>query len=223
MAEFDDYADDYNRLLERGVALSGEGAGYFADYKARYLAERVAEKETVKILDYGCGVGNVSQALGRFMGEAVVHGYDPSPESLRQIPEDLVRRGRFSDDLNALDEDYDIILMAGVLHHIDPPGRAGTLSAATARLAPGGSLVVFEHNPSNPLTRRVVDACPFDANAILLPVPEAERLLRTAHLISLRKDYIVFFPRALSILRPLERYLGWCLLGAQYAMIGRKK
>jgi hypothetical protein len=33
------------------------------------------------------------------------------------------------------------------------------------------------------------------------------------------QDYIVFFPRWLSGLRPLEEYLGWCQLGAQYAVV----
>ena len=100
---------------------------------------------------------------------------------------------------------------------------SSTLAEACSRLRPGGSLVVFEHNPLNPLTRRTVDTCPFDKNAILLPATETRKLIAARGLILVKRDYIVFFPRAFSALRPLEAALGWCPLGAQYAVIGTRE
>jgi hypothetical protein len=38
----------------------------------------------------------------------------------------------------------------------------------------------------------------------------------------LRRDFIVFFPRPLALLRPLEPRLNWCPFGAQYVLIGAK-
>ena len=35
------------------------------------------------------------------------------------------------------------------------------------------------------------------------------------------KEYYLFFPAALGFLRPLERYMGWLPMGAQYALIGK--
>ena len=35
-------------------------------------------------------------------------------------------------------------------------------------LAVGGMVIVFEHNPMNPLTVRAVNNCPFDENAVLV-------------------------------------------------------
>jgi hypothetical protein len=86
-------------------------------------------------------------------------------------------------------------------------------------LAPGGGVLFFEHNPHNPVTRRVVQACPFDEDAILLTRRELLRLGAAAGLAVRRSAYIVFFPRRLACLRGLERSLGWLPMGAQYAVL----
>ena len=222
MAEFDGYAEDYDRLLKESVAASGEEPAYFADYKARYIAEKVAQHPKIKILDFGCGSGNVASALARRLPEATVHGYDPSRASLERIDAGLRARGCFTADTDSLDDDYDVALMAGVLHHVTPEERAGTLAQVAARLGAGGRLAVFEHNPANPLTRRAVDSCPFDKNAALLPAAETVVLV-AEEMIFLRRAYIVFFPRLLRMARPLESWLEWCPMGAQYVVVGQRK
>jgi hypothetical protein len=83
-------------------------------------------------------------------------------------------------------------------------------------------LVIFEHNPANPVTRWVVERCPFDHDAILLPPSETCDYARAAGLRVLRRDYIVFMPRPLAWLRPMEPWLAWLPAGAQYAMSARK-
>jgi hypothetical protein len=83
-------------------------------------------------------------------------------------------------------------------------------------------LSVFEHNPANPITRRVVEQCPFDEDAVLLYPAEVKRYLTHVNLRLLRHDYIVFMPRALAWLRPLEPALAWLPAGAQYAVLAGK-
>jgi hypothetical protein len=90
------------------------------------------------------------------------------------------------------------------------------------RLRTDGRVLIFEHNPFNPVTRWVVNQCQFDRDAVLLKPKEAIAHLRAAGLRFVRRDYIVFFPRPLSLCRPLERYLLWCPLGAQYVITGSK-
>ena len=68
-------------------------------------------------------------------------------------------------------------------------------------LAPKGRLLVFEHNPA---TRWVVSRCPFDTGAVLLRPAEMADLMRQAGLRGIGQNYIVFFPAALSFLRPVE-------------------
>jgi hypothetical protein len=66
-----------------------------------------------------------------------------------------------------------------------------------------------------------VSNCEFDDDAILLSRRESVSLLRDAGMRGASVDYIVFFPKFLSILRPLERHLGWLPLGAQYVAHAR--
>ena len=53
-------------------------------------------------------------------------------------------------------------------------------------LRPGGIAAIFEHNPLNPLTRRVVSNCVFDEDAVLLRRRRARGLLRQAGLVPVR-------------------------------------
>ncbi len=117
---------------------------------------------------------------------------------------------------------YDAVLLSGVLHHVHPRERPFVLAQATERLAPGGLLAVFEHNPANPLTRRAVATCEFDDDAILLWPFEASGLCKGAGLSGVKTEFIVFFPAALRALRAIEPHLGWLPVGAQYVVTGRR-
>jgi hypothetical protein len=57
--------------------------------------------------------------------------------------------------------------------------------------------------------------CAFDDDAVLLWPWQLRPLLRSAGFEVDRVDYIVFIPRALAKLRPLEPYLRHLALGAQ--------
>src|SRR6266516_3295056 len=75
---FDRYARSYEDLHAASIKASGEPTAYFAAYKMECLA-RLGVKEP--ILDFGCGIGNLTEQLVKTYGR--VHGYDPSAESLR--------------------------------------------------------------------------------------------------------------------------------------------
>ena len=44
-------------------------------------------------------------------------------------------------------------------------------------LRPGGLVAIYEHNPLNPVTMRVVNTCPFDEHAVLLRKRETRDLV----------------------------------------------
>lgn len=223
MADFDQYAQGYRTLLDQSVALSGETSHYFADYKARYMAAALDPNgRQKKILDFGCGVGLLSAALKKYLPGVIQHGYDVSPASIDNVDATLANCGRFTSDLGRLDSDYDAIVMAAVLHHIPAVKRGDVFRELEGRLRATGKLLVFEHNPLNPVTRWVVDRCPFDRDAVLLKPKEVIAHLRDVGLRFVGRDYIVFFPRLLSRCRPIERSLGWCPLGAQYVITAAK-
>jgi 2-polyprenyl-3-methyl-5-hydroxy-6-metoxy-1,4-benzoquinol methylase len=220
--EFDQYARDYKSLLDRSVQMSGDGAEYFCEYKARYVARVVGPRFSGKVLDFGCGIGLLSARLKTHLPAAIVHGYDPSPESIRRIPSDLSAQGRFSDRIEDLDADYQLAVLSNVMHHIAQAQREQTIVDIAAHLAPGGRLILFEHNPWNPLTRWVVRHCPFDEGVVLLPPREVLAYFARAALTVRRRDFIVFFPKILSVFRALEPWLSWLPAGAQYAVVGGK-
>ena len=115
--------------------------------------------------------------------------------------------------------ELDLAFAVCVLHHVDPPDRLALL-AETARVTrPGGLVLVFEHNPLNPLTRRVVRDCAFDEGVELLGRRELERLFRGAGLEVLGCEYLLFFPWRADM---IERRLTRLPFGAQYVVVGRK-
>jgi 2-polyprenyl-3-methyl-5-hydroxy-6-metoxy-1,4-benzoquinol methylase len=222
LGEFDTYAQNYKELVSDSVRITGESWEYFAAYKAAYIARRVPVRLGAKALDYGCGIGLLSKHLKLCLGGVRIDGFDPSHESLAQIDESLLQQGVFRSKLGELGQGYDLIVLANVLHHVKLAERLGLVKEAASRLATGGRIVVVEHNGINPLTRRAVAQCPFDADAVLLPMRETRDYLRESGLQAVRSDYIVFFPRWLSWLRVMEPLLAWCALGAQYAVVAEK-
>jgi hypothetical protein len=89
-----------------------------------------------------------------------------------------------------------------------------------ALLKPGGCIAVFEHNPINPVTRRLVADCAFDEDAVLLSLRETRDLLTRETGLSVRDSgYSLFFPHPLRRLRFLEAILRWLPLGGQYYVV----
>jgi SAM-dependent methyltransferase len=219
---FDQFASDYQGILDRTVALSGERSAYFAEYKARYLARLLPPGFAGRVLDFGCGVGLLSTCLKRCWTGARIDGFDVSEDSLHRVDPALAAAGLFTSDAGRLARDYDLIVLGNVMHHIPKVERQTTIQDLAGRLTPRGRLAIFEHNPANPLTRRTVARCPFDEGVELLPPKESSGYLASAGLRIRRRDYIVFLPRPLARLRPLEPRLAWLPLGAQYVAIGER-
>lgn len=220
---FDRYAASYKAVLNRSISISGESGQYFADLKARYVASRLGAGFSGRLLDFGCGVGVLSRSLLHYLPGAAVDGYDTSTASISAVDDELAVRGRFTSVPEDLRADYDAIVVANVLHHVQPPLRQQTLVFLAERLSRKGCVFVFEHNPGNPLTRLAVYRCPFDEDAILLWPREARNLSLGAGLRAVRRDFLVFFPRPLARARFLEQRLTWCPLGAQYVLIAAKE
>jgi SAM-dependent methyltransferase len=221
-AEFDHYSTTYLQLVDKSVCLSGEGAEYFAELKARYLGKFLGPAFSGKVLDFGCGIGLLSRFLLSSLPNCALHGYDMSRASLELIPPDVSSRGKFTSLQDELHSDYDLIVVANVMHHIPSDLRRLVITDLKNRLAPGGILAAFEHNPLNPLTRLAVKECPFDQGVILLWPRELLNYFSDAGLLVHRCDYITFFPRWLACFRPLEPRLSWCPFGAQYVVLGEK-
>src|SRR6187399_1944923 len=92
--KFDDYVQSYTALHAKSLAASGEDPEYFARYKLDCL-KRFGAPKVEPLLDYGCGIGNVTTMLATHFDR--VHGFDPSPASLDVIRERLPQATFHSD------------------------------------------------------------------------------------------------------------------------------
>jgi SAM-dependent methyltransferase len=222
-AKFDDYAGSYQELHAKSVTASGEEPTYFFEYKRRCIERLVGAVEPATagpILDYGCGIGMlIEQLRGRF---PEVDGFDPSSESVARAATRTPGAQLWTDADQIPAGRYGLAILSCVLHHVPVADRPALIARVSSKLRPGGRLVVFEHNPWNPLTRRVVAQCPFDDDAILLSPGETKELLRGGGFQGVRLDYIVFLPRALAALRWIEPHLRAVPVGAQVMVVGTR-
>jgi ubiquinone/menaquinone biosynthesis C-methylase UbiE len=224
-AEFDKFADEYHAALTAGIAMSGEGPEYFSEYKIIDIARAVgtaspAAAPAPQVLDFGAGIGNSVPYVRRHLPEAALTCLDLSQRSLEVAEQrfaDMAQYVRFDGaHIPFPDDHFDIAYAMCVFHHIDHADHGALLQELRRVLRPGGSLFIFEHNPLNPLTVRVVNTCPFDENAHLIRAPEMKRRLLAAGFASARTRYRIFFPHFLRALRPVEGALAWLPLGGQY-------
>ncbi len=222
-AEFDRFADEYRALHAANIRLSGESPEFFAEYKVADVADLLACRLVAEpaILDFGAGVGTSVPYFRKYFPRCRLTCLDVSHRSLE------VGHARFGGQAEFVHfsgvrvpfavGSFDLVFFACVLHHIAHDEHPALLAEARRVLRPGGMLVVFEHNPYNPLTVHAVNTCPFDANAVLLTPARLKRSAARAGFPPGVLRYRIFFPHALRALRPLERGLRWLPLGAQYS------
>jgi len=216
---FDDYARDYTRLTSQQTKLFDFDPSYFARYKVE-LMKRVACRSPSAVLDFGCGIGTSTSHLRSSFSDARIVGCDLSSACLAKARDDAPDSEFVLPNEIQPGPHFDLILASCVFHHIPPDERQDALRYCLERLQPGGQIFVFEHNPYNPVTRHLVNTCPFDADAILLTRRETIcRLLKAGFKIS-SAAYCLFFPQILSALRPFEPAFGWLPLGGQYFVQG---
>lgn len=207
------------RKREESIALSGEGTEYFAAYKRHVLERILGTKDAGPILDFGCGTGDLLKELVR--GFAPVHGYDPDPDCLA-LAHKRVPTAELFDDPETLPRDhYGAVVLANVMRHVPPENRPGLVRTAVQLLRKGGTLVFFEYNPLNPITRRVARAAPEGEGELLFPW-EVRRLLKDAKLGKRHLEFIVFFPRQFAGFRAFEPLMSRVPIGAQVVGWGQR-
>jgi SAM-dependent methyltransferase len=227
--EFDAHARSYRDVLDQSLCFSGEDSTYFAEYKIRDLRDELARAGTdtssaLKLMDFGCGVGISMPYARRYFANAELLGVDVSLDSLAQA---CALHGELASfvplDQDALPEQaawLDAAYAMCVFHHIDEQAHVRILSEIRARLKPGGLMMVYEHNPFNPLTVRAVNTCPFDAHAKLIRASVMAQRCRDAGYQEVKVRFRVFFPGFLRALRFAEDLLSGVPLGGQYYVRG---
>ena len=219
--DFDHHADSYREDVARAIGWSGKDVDYFAEGKAEHLARAIrnhlGDPRRQRVLDVGCGVGVTDRFLAGRVG--ALSGVD--------IAADAVERARATNPgvryesydgsrLPFADDSFDVAFTICVMHHVPPADWAAFMAEMRRVVRSGGLVVVFEHNPLNPLTRVSVSRCAFDENVELLRAGTTARVMREAGLRPAERRYIFFLPLRRVAESRLERALRRVPFGAQY-------
>ncbi|MDT5068680.1 MAG: hypothetical protein QOK02_4835 [Mycobacterium sp.] len=129
------------------------------DLVTRLLGMRPAYDEFVaqvelfdgaRVLEIGCGTGNIMQRLKRVRPGAQLTGMDPDPKALARAGRKFrnasgVRFDRgYAQEVPYADESFDRVLSSMMLHHLDDDVKAAAVSEAFRVLRPGGSMHVVD-------------------------------------------------------------------------------
>lgn len=222
--DFDEFANKYDEILEDHLNFFGEENSYFAEYKIK-LVKSTINSTPLNILEFGCGIGRNLKFLADSFSGSNIYGCDISEESLNIASQNNPEANLFLLDPVEIEKHqnkFDLIFISCVFHHINPSERKNSFDVFYSMLEKNGVVYLFEHNPYNPVTKHIVNTCPWDEDAILINMREATKLFEYVGLEVIEKKYALFFPAFLKILRPLENYLGSIPMGGQYYIKGLK-
>jgi SAM-dependent methyltransferase len=226
LPEFDSYAREYSELLRDPVRDRFATTSLFFHQRKwgvirEFFDSLGRSTRESNWLDVGCGRGELlrlgQSAFGR------VAGCDLSQEMLKASADLEVRLQMAPIELPFESETFDLVTAVCVYHHVGLSDRDALTWDAFRVLRPGGVLCVIEHNPVNPVTRRIVQRTPVDANANLLPHSEARRLVCSAGFSCLDTRFFLYLPEIAFRRMPwLEAFLKHVPLGGQYALFAGK-
>jgi SAM-dependent methyltransferase len=219
---FDSHALNYRRTVDTAVRFSGKDLAFFTAAKAHHI-KRIARQlsvplEQASVLDVGCGAGGLDRLLAPHFGRLV--GVDVSTgmleEARRRNPE-IEYLGYSGQQLPFEDRTFDVVFAVCVVHHVNQSQWASFVAEMWRVARPGGVVVIVEHNPLNPLTRRSVASCEFDVDAVLTRPGPLVGMLRDLGAEPVRSRYFLFTPFGGERVQSIEgRLLARLPLGAQY-------
>jgi SAM-dependent methyltransferase len=112
--------------------------------RTRFVAEHVRPSPGERVLDLGCGPGE----LLPYLGDVRYTGIDLSASYIERARERFNGRAEFRlGDATRIDDDltgFDLVVVAGALHHIDDDGVRRLFAGAARALAPGGRAVSLD-------------------------------------------------------------------------------
>ncbi|KQS08806.1 hypothetical protein ASG04_07645 [Curtobacterium sp. Leaf183] len=123
------------RTFRRFAVVNALVSGWRAAWRT-HVAPALPAHGRGRILDLGCGGGDLARALVRWAAsdgfEIEVVGIDPDHRAIasasRSTPKGVTFREQSSADLVAAGERFDVVVSNHVLHHLDDDERAGFLA-----------------------------------------------------------------------------------------------
>ena len=222
--DFDKYAHGYIETINRVSRITGEKFEYFITLRIDLMKEKVYQKimnlQSLRILDFGCGIGTTEVFLKERFQNAEICGIDSSQESIKAAKKQGLKDVNFLTIKSLIlpfeDDYFDLIYSNGTFHHIDHGSHMIILTQLCRVLKNGGDLFIFENNPYNPLMMRAMKNNPFDNKAKVVYPKYLKNILKNVGFQFNTINYYFFYPIGLRFLRFTEKYLRKLPLGAQY-------
>jgi len=213
---------------------------YYVKVKSHHLLRKAEElygnTKNLICVDLGCGTAETIEYFQDKFNH--VFGCDYSRGMLEYAAKKNLKNVTFklcqSERLPFDTDSADIVLMYGIIHHIDTGEKiVWTFNEANRILKKNGMVAVYDFNPLNPLSRYIVKTCPIDTGVNLdgyrksiFPTTfyswELMEILKSSGFMIAKHEYLLFFPKILSALLPLERFLARVPFGSMYSIIGVK-
>jgi SAM-dependent methyltransferase len=117
----------------------------------RKLADQAELESAERVLEIGCGTGNLALLVKRMRPRLDVVGLDPDAKALARAGRKARRAGLtlefdrgFADELPYPDGSFDRVLSSLMFHHLDADLRLASLLEVLRVLRPGGSLHLMD-------------------------------------------------------------------------------
>ena len=231
---FDKESEVYTEMLENGIKNTGFSFDYIQEYKVLDLKEEVKKytnpENELKILDFGCGIGLVTQYLRKHFPNSTLYACDYSKKSIEKCME----RNKNIQNLHIMPtngsdipfaEKFDIIFIANVVRHISRPNQKIIFDNLYNSLAENGRIMMYEFNPLNPVSLYFYykeDRQYDPENVRIMSAGYSRKLFKSANFKDIKTKYRFFVPSSLKKLLWIEKYLKKCPIGANYYLIAKK-
>lgn len=132
-----------------------------ADKLRKHIVEQYVRPYSVaNILDIGCGPADILA----YLPKVDYFGFDISEQYIKEAKRKYGAQGKFFSrhlSINDLDDlpGFDLVLLVGVLHHLDDVSAINILNIAHAALKPRGRLITMDGclvDGQNPIARKLI-------------------------------------------------------------------
>jgi ubiquinone/menaquinone biosynthesis C-methylase UbiE len=125
-----------------------------------------------RVLEIGCGTGNLIQRVRKAHPSAQLTGLDPDPRALDiarrkagSVPGLVFDQG-YAQELPYADGAFDRVLSSMMLHHLDDPAKAAAVAEVFRVLEPGGMVLVADIRASDETITRLLHDAGFEHRVI---------------------------------------------------------
>ena len=214
----------------RAIDFCGQEHEYFTRRKVEDAASistrrRLGDPASLTMLDVGCGVGETDELLVAARRRAPRRRHRGGGDRAAAAAQTRRSRTRLTTAKRCHTKTPTSTLRSrsACMHHVDVQHRPQFASELRRVVRPGGLAVVFEHNPYNPLTQRVVrelrvrrrrrSAEPAHGAALALGCGTSADRGPLRHLLAVRQTLVS---------AAMERSIGWLPAGAQHYVAAQR-